>query len=342
MSLHAIEEITVPQALKKFEGYEWYDNHRYDIIQSCHRKGFWHLVGPQGTPLELAVGDAAIFGGVWHAGLAQYYSRNTYRLPYETRLAAAARGFEREWRMRFANSDLPTKYQLRRGLQQQVMYFDHFRTEDEFFVVIDSEVGFAILIKPRASERFDPFVFTGRIDRILYRTSRNDIVIAETKTCGGDPAKRAKELRLDRQTRGYNAIARKMMDEPVAGVLVDVVQITATKLTADIFVRDYFPLKDEDGESWRRQTIHITQQWREMLARAKKLSQDKAGNAAVLDVFDQRTKECNTYGLCPYYELCSVGISADTLSKYVPDTWHPLADPLEATTKQDTLKIGEL
>lgn len=334
-----MEQATVAQALAKFSGYEWYDNHRLDTIQSCHRKAFWHLIGPQEIPLASPVGDAAMFGGVWHAGIAQYYSH--WRDTYDNRLCHAARAFELEWKKVFTNTqDLQNKYKLTRGVQQQVMYYDHFRSEDEYFEVIDSEIGFAILIRPRSSEHFDPFVFTGRIDRVLYRKSRNDIVVAETKTCSGDPGKRAKELRLDRQTRGYNTMARKMMDEPVTGVLVDVVQITATKCDASIFVRDYFPLSNEDGESWRRQTINIVQQWRELKAQAERLSLDKAGNASVLDVFDQRTKECNTYGLCPFYDLCQYGITADSLSKYSPDTWHPLAEP--ETKEIETLKIGEI
>jgi hypothetical protein len=341
--VESLQEVSVSMALKKFAGLEWYDNHRLDVIQSCHRKGFWHLVGPQvdsttgkSIPLAMIVGQAASFGSVWHAGIAQYYAN--FRFPHETRIACAARGFELEWIKQFAKSELPNKYKLSRGLQQQVMYYDHFRTEDEFFQVVDSEIGFAILVRPRSHEMFDPFVYSGRIDRLLYRTTRHDYVVGETKTCSGDPVMRMKELRLDRQTRGYFKMTSMMMDEPVSGVLPDVVQITATKCDASIFARDYFPLTVNDGESWRRQTINIVQMWRGLLAQAERLSADKVngGNQAVLDVFDQRTKECSTYGICPYYELCQYGPTADSLSKYSPDTWNPLVEPVQ------TLRVGEV
>ena len=320
------------QALDKFAEYEWYDNHKTEVIQSCHRKGYHHLIGPFGTPLAMRVGDAAKFGSCWHAGLAGYYERHNAQLVYEKRLVRSALRYNQEWQKQFAiaNAQLQNRYKIARGMQQLLLYFDHFRNEDEFFEVIDSEVGFIYLVRPRPAELlFKPFIYVGTLDRVLRRQTMRDVVVGETKTCSGDPAMRLKEMRLDRQTQGYFKMLQSMDIDRVGGVVLDAAQITATKITNDVFCRDFVQLKDLDGEQWRLETIEIVEQWRHLRERARLFTGD---NQRVLAVFDKRTKECTHYGLCPFYDMCLYGVTADTLAGHSPNLWHPLKENAEVIT----------
>jgi len=324
----------VEEALAYLAEYESFDNHGTATFQSCHRKGYYHLVGPFGEPLALKVGEAANFGTVWHAGLAAFYSRHNAELPYPRRLIAAVRRFNDEWQKLFANNPaLGNKYKLTRGVQQLILYLDHYRSEDQFYKVVDSEVGFGIVIKPRPAEHpFKPFVFYGRIDRVLYRETMQDVVVGETKTTGGDPVARLKEMRIDRQTQGYFKMLKAMHAGHVGGVILDVAQITATKITNDCWARDFVQLREADGELWRSETVAIVEQIRELKTRSKALLGD---NASVLATWDRRTAECTHYGLCPYYDLCLFGITADTMKDHRPNVWHPLKDEIKEMVVTD-------
>ena len=328
---------TVADALAKYSGLEWYDNSKIQAVQGCHRKAFYHLVGPWNQPLATHIGDAGNFGTVWHAGLAGYYNKHVARLPYQDRLVHAVRAFDLEWQRQFSdNFELANKYKLARGVQQLLLYFNHYRSEDEYFDVVDSEVGFAMVISPRPGEsEFAPFIFNGRIDRILHRRTMEDLVVGETKTCSGDPAQRVREMRIDRQTLGYYCVLRAL-GYNITGVLADACQITATKITNDTVCRDLIRLSPDAELQWRQQTINIVQWWRGQLKQAESISSDitSDSNQAVLALFDQNTRECTRYGLCEFYSLCDRGISIDTMADYTANTWHPLKPDDEIVVKE--------
>lgn len=321
-----IQEMSVEQALAQYDYLQWYDNHRIDYILECKRKAYYHLIGPVGVRLATRVGPAADFGTCFHVGLATYYMLQSSDASRETRLFAALRAFDAEWQKHFANVEVQRRYSLVRGVQLFDAYVERYRSEDEYYEVVDSEVGVLVIIKPRGHERFEPFVYTGRLDAVLKRLTQNDRVIKETKTTGSKPSERSDLLRLDRQTRGYFYMARLCDPEnKISGVLTDVIR---TILTEDEFHRDYFPLNQSDCDAWRAQTINIVEEWRRLKARAIAGASDplSADNELPLNVFYQTTKACFNYGRCEFYKLCTRGITADTLSGFEVDTWHPIAE----------------
>jgi hypothetical protein len=298
-----------------FNTHEWFDNSRIKTIRGCKRKAYYKLLGPQGDPLEETVGDGAMFGSAWHAGLASYYA-GWHVLSEEQRRVAAARAFSAEWAEGFPHGAKMTKHQLSRGLDILDGYFSHFMFEDELYEPVETEIGFCVEIKPHDYElQFKPFWYIGRADGIFKRVSHGDLYLRETKTTASNVEARLKQLKFDHQPVGYTHCLRNMPGgSNIVGFIGDVVLVAVQKME---FGRDYFTVSRNDGESWRRQLINTVEDWRAL--------QGKVGRGgAVGDIFYQDTERCHDYGKCAFYDLCDYGIGPDTLAQFSSNMWNPL------------------
>lgn len=320
-----------------FKDKEWFDNSRIKMLRGCHRKAYFQLIGPSGTPLSGGVGDGANFGSSMHAGLARYYN-GWGHFDEPARRVHAARAFAEEWELYFPHERMQNKHSLDRGLTILDAYFDHYLNEDSEYEPVEAELGFCIEITPASHieygkpERldpdlsilvydeigFDPFWYIGRVDGIFKRRSTGEVFLRETKTTSSQAENRLRQLKFDHQPVGYTYCVRNLSGElrhDIVGYIGDVILVAATKLE---FARDYFHVSRSQAESWRRQMINTVEDWRAL--RANGLIDGRVD----LDRFTQDTERCFEYGRCAFYDLCDYGLDNDTIGQFDPATWNPL------------------
>jgi PD-(D/E)XK nuclease superfamily len=303
-----------------FAGREWYDYSGLNLRDSCHRKGFFAKLGPEGKPLDQKMGPGANFGTCFHAGLAAYYT-GWGRIDEQSRRHMAIRSFSAQY-SEFDFSDrrglTPTNHTLQRGLDILDAYCSQYIDEDQMLKPIEAELGFAVEIKPEVGEDdFAPFLFVGGVDGIFDRSYDSKRLPRETKTTGSGAEARLRQLNFDRQPVGYVTCLRMFPDCSTVDTFIgDVVLVAAQKME---FARDYFTTNENQRRSWRKQTIFKVERWRNMCA----LAQGKTINEK-LDIFDQNTSDCFDYGKCPFYDLCDFGLSREALAEYEVSTWNPL------------------
>lgn len=327
--------MTNEQLVEFFASRDWFDNSRIKMIRGCKRKAFFQLIGPHGTGLATRVGDGANFGSSVHAALARYY--NTWGKATESqRRLFAARAFADEWQNYFPHERMQKKHGLENGLRIIEGYFDAYLAEDELYEPVESELGFAIEIKPLFYEnstflsandcekdllQHRSFWNVGRIDGIFKRRSTGELYLRETKTTGSQVEKRLAQLKFDHQPIGYVYCVRHLAGEQrrnVLGVMGDVIGVFGEGSKAAPYARDYFHVTQNQAESWRRQLINTVEDWRELIANAN------VSGSLDLDRFYQDTERCFEFGKCAFYEICDHGINDDVLEDYEPATWNPL------------------
>ena len=308
------------EELKKFfSDHEWFDNSKMRIIRGCHRKAFFHTIGPAGVPLSLSVGDGANFGTAVHAALQRYYN-GWGKFDEPTRRIHGHRAFAETWAEFFPTDHMQSKHKLDNGLDILTSYFDQYLLEDELYEPVEAELGFANKIEYTGVDLVDrktteSFYYVGRVDGIFRRIADSSYWLRETKTCGSDAEKRLAQLKFDNQPVGYLATLRELNrhNYKISGVLGDVIGVLAQKRDNK---RGYFSIDDQQCRDWKAQLILTVQRWRAIRA-----EYEASGD---LNVFDQDTERCFEFGRCAFYELCDYGLSNENISQFEPSTWHPL------------------
>ena len=318
--------LTVDQVVDFLGTHEWYDNSRIETQDGCKRKGFYQQVGPTGVPLHKRVGQGADAGSVLHAAHEAYYTGWSV-LSEERRRYNSFGVLEDTYRELFKGGASANRHSLRVMRDIWDDYCAKCLFEDPFYRPVDPEVGFIIRIAPRHGERsFNPFWYTGRADGIWERVTQRDFFTGELKSTSGGAKRRIKSLKFHRQPVGYVAMAReairqgrfvKGITDPMAmqGTFAIVIAVQVEKREIE---REYFPLTLKRTEDWRRQTIRKVEDWR------ARLREHRMDPASWEEIFDQQTEECTKYGLCPYWDLCDFGVTADSINEFEPDSWNPL------------------
>ncbi len=308
---------------------EWYDNSRIETIQACKRKAFYQLIGPTGTGLAKRVGDGAHFGTCTHAAHEAYYT-GWSRLSETARRLNSIRAFTDQYQELFPNGPQRPIHTLANGLDIWDCYCDSCLAEDSLYRPVDPELGLIVRIAPRSHEpAFKPFWYLGRADGVWQRIAQNDYFVGELKTSSGGVERRAKSLTFHRQPTGYVWQVRELVKEgrfpevasplDIKGSFVTVIGIQAQKRDLE---REYFSMSEEDTEDWRAETIQIVEEWRR---RKWQIDPGRLHNARNWKhIFYKETEECTKYGLCPYWDLCKFGVTADSLHEFEVDDWNPL------------------
>jgi len=300
---------------------EWYDNHKLSQMLQCPRKAYFNTVYRGG--LEAGVGPGAFAGSVVHIGLAAYYK--LWGSSEEDRRHAAFRAMSNEHARRFGDGDIfDKKHRLDNLVDIVDSYFDAFLIEDRGFRPIESEMSAVVTISPQDGDPPDfqtPFMYIIKVDGLWERLSNGDWFVEETKTTSSGAERELVRLAINRQSTGYVYGVRQFPDgDRVKGVLANVLLVAVGKRD---FRRDFYYKSEQVLASWRRQTVHLVQRWRDMLTRAKAATDPQE----ILDIFTQNDMHCTNYGLCPYHAGCYHGLTMlDTLDV---NTWVPFEMPKE-------------
>jgi len=298
---------------------EWYDNHRLSIILECRRKAYWHLLHRGG--LAQRVGPGAHAGSTVHAGIAAYEA-GWGRIPESERRLDAFEAMRDTHnrvfgQLREEGFALDSRHELDNLVDIMDTYFDRFLEEDHLYRPIQSEMAMCVPIRPQAGDPLhftDPFWYILRMDGLWRREATGDLYVMETKTTSGGVKRELTRHQINRQGTGYVWAVRQFPEgEACVGVLVNVVGILKDKRD---YARDVETKSQTMCESWRRQTINIVEDWRELLRRAKTLTLQER-----LDMFYQDDKQCMNYGLCPFHDACYFGpVFAESMPT---NTWTP-------------------
>lgn len=329
-----------------FNGREWADNSFISLIDACKRKGYYHD-RLDGLGLDQKVGPAANFGSCFHAARAMYsVGYHTFREPI--RRIRAIRAFTEEWDRytwyRNKDGSIPPKHQLKRGLDIWDAYCDHYISEDTLLTPIESELGFAVEMKPYVG---DPciacglqweinwsqcpkcgwlsWINVGSVDGIFQRQYDGKRLPSELKTTGGDVTNRLRQLNFDHQPVSYVTCLRMFPGMEDLDTFIGDVVLCASK--SYDFGRDYFTTNEIQRRSWHSQALLKWELWREMKRRA----QGKTTNEK-LAIFFQNTKDCFSYGRCTFYDLCDYGVTRDAIDRMDKATWNPLLHRLPVKT----------
>lgn len=319
------------------EGKEWYDNSRLSIIKACYRKGFNNLLYG-GVGLQARVGGGALFGTCMHGFEAVYYSWWGKESEEKRRLRGIRKFLElHEENFKGPLADtLDSKHTKETGLAIIDHYCDSYLQEDQLLRPIKCELAGAVEIKYDSKLDgpvvFDPFWYAFKIDGIHLRVNYGDYWVREAKHTGGGVKRELVKLRLSHQPRGYVYCARQFPGPPVTGCMPDVVGVLVKTRECQ---RDFYPYKQHETLSWRRQTIECVEDWRRRKRAAQGLSFEK-----VLDLYYQNTSECTSYGLCAFYDLCRDGYSPATLTAFRVNTWNPLTDQVHLEKKELKTESG--
>lgn len=327
----------LPPAIRELE---WYDNSTLSVLDRCYRKGFWKniFILPQApspseeTPegevkvfkgIAEKVGPAALYGTCIHAALDKAYSPSFNHLTREQRRILALRTFTKKYNELIPDPEMvDKKYSLDRGLDVLDMYFDHYSEQDNWFRVIETELVFINVIKPRAGEEdFDPFIYIARSDGLIERLQYDDYFILEHKNVVQVDMEIMK-LQIGRQGEGYVWSAKEFpSNKPINGLLANVLAVRAAEDDpVKLFKREFIHKTSYQTEQWRIETIKKVERWRSL----RKAAEKQPNIVAAMLEFDRTTEECNRYGKCTYFDLCMNGPLSIELEKYSPNTWNPL------------------
>jgi hypothetical protein len=321
-----------------FEGREWFDNSTISLIDACKRKGFYAKLGPSGIALDQRVGPAANFGTCFHSARAMYSVGFTMFDEPQRRLRAF-RAFSDEWERynwRTPKGLIPPKHCLDRGLEIFDAYCENYLNEDQLLIPIESELGFAVEMKPYAGDKcvicpqiwepswsqcpscgWQSWINVGSVDGLFNRLYDGKLLPAELKTTSGDVTGRLRQLNFDHQPVSYVTCLRMFPGLEKLDTFIGDVVLTATKSFE--FGRDYFTTNEIQRRSWHDQALNKIEIWRGL----KRLAEGKTINEK-LSIFFQNTKDCFSYGRCHFYELCDFGISREALEHFEAATWNPL------------------
>ena len=330
-----------------FQGREWYDNSMISLIDACKRKGFYSNIGPMGTPLNQKVGPAANFGSCFHSARAAY-ATGYAKLSEPQRRLRGVRAFGEEWdRYNWRNERglIPFKHSLNHGIDIWDRYCDHFLIEDPVLRPVESELGFAVEMKPDDGDPcincgfswqaewksqcdkcgWKTWINVGFADGIFDRNWDGKRLPAELKTTGGNVAGRLRQLNFDHQCVSYVTCLRNFPGLENVDTFIGEVVLVAVKTYE--FGRDYFTTNAIQRHSWKRQALRKIEDWRNL----KRLAEGKTINEK-LSIFYQNTKDCFSYGKCAFYDFCDFGISREVVENYPSATWNPLLHRLPAKT----------
>jgi hypothetical protein len=135
-------------------------------------------------------------------------------------------------------------------------------------------------------------IWTGKIDLIYRREGR--IYIMDHKTTSMMGPNYFKEFDLSSQVYGYLWAAAKLLNQPIAGFIVNALAVRKQTKTGKRFEFERYPIPGDDFlvAEWIEDTLHIISDFIEMAKRA---------------YFPKHTKWCvGKYGLCPYIQVCQL------------------------------------
>lgn len=269
------------------------------------------------------------FGSEFHAALEYYdrlraresrYEPDFYIRPpgasHEDALLGAVRfTLERTWDEKLGRpwtSDEPTK--TRDTLIRSIIwYLDQFENDPCETIILNSgepavELSFRFEIGIQSKLTGEEFVVCGHLDRVARFQDRKWIMDRKT-TKSTISEETFNNYTPDNQMTLYTFAGNIIMDEPIAGVILDVAQVV---VTFSRFQRRALQRTPAQLEEWTRDLAH----W---LAVAE--------SHVAQNYWPQNDKACHLFGGCPYRPVCSASpeIRPALLSAlYTRRSWDPL------------------
>jgi hypothetical protein len=145
--------------------------------------------------------------------------------------------------------------------------------------------------------------------------------------------------RMSNQHRGYCWAFEKLTSQPVVGFMITAIRtkeppqyVLANKPNprggktqnvsswwSESIMRDRFPLQSGELDRWKFNVIDLCEEFFFHYERG---------------YMPMKTKWCNSFGKCPYFDVCSLPPSEQNLmlqsGLYAPNTWSPLHEPTQS------------
>jgi len=166
-----------------------------------------------------------------------------------------------------------------------VWYFDHYSSDTISTVILSSgqpavELSFKLFLS-------DEFTYAGHLDRLVEFAGDTWVLDYKSTTSYLTPRYFA-GFRPDGQMSGYSVAGRVISNQPIAGVIVDAVQLLAGSAS---FARDFSARTEDELDAW---LTDLTEWWLPLATRC-----------AETQVWPMNDKACGLYGGCQFREICS-------------------------------------
>lgn len=309
-SLREKTDLQVPAPSPFLEGtsiqFAW-DSTSLNLAQECLRK--YYLTQVLGWRKK----DESVhlkFGGLFASALESYHKIKVAEgLDHEEALARIVSWLHAEtygWK-----SDHPKKNQdtLFRSV---IWYLEAYKDDPAKVLVLENgqpavELSFKLEL-PWEAAPGQPYLYCGHLDKVV--NFGGDIFVADQKTTGGGVgAYFFKDFSPHTQMSGYSWAGKSILGTPIAGVIIDAVQI-AVGFTN--FARGFTNRTQGQLDEW----IEDTRKWTEVL----KFSAER-------NYWPMNASSCNKYGGCVFREICSQdpAVRESYLNTYFEKRdWNPL------------------
>ena len=290
---------------------EWYDNTALNAFMKCRE--FYRLRREEHLEVS-GLPDYMKFGSVMHHSTDVYYDPELYHTVSEKeRRVRAFEAYEKKYWQLFADDETVKKnYEYEHGLVILNKFCKTHLPDDQNWEPIASEFGLIFKIYPmEKGEDFEDFYILGAADRIWRRKNTSDIYLGEMKTIGSGAEAELLKVKRSRQIRTYIWGLREIGLHGVVGVIPDIV---TTVLTENLIkcLRDYYIVSPASLKQWRRDTIRIVQNIREM---------KRTGD------YYRNPEMCTIRGTCGMYKLCWEGNRDYLIVNNNP--WHPFREDVK-------------
>lgn len=183
-----------------------------------------------------------------------------------------------------------------------------------------------------------PVIYTGRID--LPISLEGSIYVMDHKTSSQLGGQFWKEMKMTAQMRGYVWAFQELTGKKVSGFMVNGLRTkevpkyvesgktysrggkssTAESWWGETFQRERFILKPGEIDEWKRNTIDLVEEFFFHYFR---------------DYMPLKTKWCNIYGQCPYYDVCTLAEEDRGMflasGLFTDNIWSPLKQPTQSS-----------
>ena len=254
------------------------------LFSECPRKYFYRQVcgwNRKGKNPHL------FFGEIYADALNTYYKSTLSDMTHDESLIVAVKlALERTW-INGKPWESDHRFKNRHNLIRTIIwYVDNFR--DVAVEILRMPDG-----KPATEQSFrfeldgeDSPLWCGHMDQIVKYGGLTWVM--DQKTTGGSLGPHYfRQWELSGQMSGYAFAGKVVFNMPVAGVIIDAVQIA---VGFSRFERAFTSRTEDQLEEWHEETIRA-------ISRARQAFQERR--------FDRNTTACNNYGGCPYISVCS-------------------------------------
>jgi hypothetical protein len=297
-------------------------------FKTCPRKYYYRIIRGL-APLDISA--HLVFGLAYHAALEAFDRALTKGSDYDAAVLIAARAaldatwdndLDRPW---VSEEKTKTRDTL---LRTVIWYLDFFKDESMKTVVFSDnrpavEISFRFDSGLKAKLTGENYIFCGHLDKVVSFLGRKYIVDRKTSKSELNDSYVA-HYTPDNQVSLYAIAGGIVLDQPVAGILIDAVQV---QVNGSRFHRFQVDRNKQQLEEW----LNDAEFW---LNQAEQCAKD--------DYWPMQDKACGNFervkplsedsfggysGGCPYREICSTcGVTRDAVIRtgFKIEPWNPL------------------